>query len=177
MSEPMNETDHEHDEDFAQLDGPSKSQLKREALALQALGERLLELPPARLQRMALSETLRVALEESRKAKGHSARRRQIRWLGKVLSGEDSARLQTMLAESDAGQRAEIQRFHALERWRDRLLAEGDAALPDLLERYPAADRQQLRALMRTAAKEAAAGKSPVAARKLFKYLRQLDGA
>lgn len=173
----MSENDFEDETEFDSNQSPSKSQLKREALALQALGERLLGLPESRLQRMNLSERLRSALEESRRVKGHSARRRQIRWLGKILAGEDSAQLEALLAQSDAKQQADNQRFHALERWRDRLVEEGDAALPDLLERYPAADRQRLRALIRSAAKEQVAGKPPAAARKLFKYLRQLDGA
>ncbi len=160
-----------------QPQAPSKSQLKREALALQALGARLLDLPPARLERMRISDRLRSALDESRKVKAHSARRRQLRWLGKVLSSEDSDQLANLVAQSDAKQQADNQRFHALERWRDRLLAEGDDALSELLERYPDADRQQLRALLRSAGKEQAAGKPPAAARKLFKYLRQLDGA
>lgn len=158
-------------------EAPSKSQLKREALALQALGERLLELPPARLERMSISDRLRSALDESRKVKGHSARRRQLRWLGKVLGGENSDQLAELVVQSDAKQQADNQRFHALERWRDRLLAEGDSALRDLLEHYPDADRQQLRTLIRNAEKEQAEGKPPASARKLFKYLRLLDGA
>jgi ribosome-associated protein len=160
-----------------QAEAPSKSQLKREALALQALGARLLELSPARLQRMDISDRLNTALDESRKAKGHSARRRQLRWLGRVLSSEDSVRLAELVAQSDASQQADNQRFRALERWRDRLLAQGDNAVQDLLGRYPEADRQLLRALIRRARKEQAEGKAPAAARKLFKYLRRLDGA
>jgi ribosome-associated protein len=160
-----------------QSEVPSKSQLKREALALQALGARLLDLPPARLQRMSISDRLRAALDESRKAKGHSARRRQLRWLGKILRGENSDHLAALMAQADAKQQSDNQRFHALERWRDRLLAEGDGALPELLERYPAADRQLLRSLIRSAGKEQGSGKPPASARKLFKYLRQLDGA
>jgi ribosome-associated protein len=173
----MKQSEHEGETGPDQTEAPSKSQLKREALALQALGERLLELPPARLERMRISERLRSALEESRKVKGHSARRRQLRWLGKVLSGENSDQLAELVAQSDARQQADNRRFHALERWRDRLLAEGDGALPDLLGRYPDADRQQLRALIRNAEKEQAEGKAPASARKLFKYLRLLDGA
>jgi len=75
----------------------------------------------------------------------------------------------------DARLQAEARRdFHRLEAWRDRLLAEGDAALPELLAEFPGADRQQLRQLIRNAHRERAAQKPPRAARLLFRYLREL---
>ena len=156
---------------------PSKSRRKRDALALQDLGERLVGLPPAILARLGLSERLTSAVEETRQIKAHSARKRQIRWLAKVIGSEDSEQVQRLLQDLDAKHDADSRRFHALERWRERLLEEGDAALPDLIERYPRADRQQLRALIRAARKERDQEKAPAAARKLFRYLRELDEA
>jgi ribosome-associated protein len=156
---------------------PSKSQLKREALALQDLGERLVGLSPARLARLGLSERLMSAVEETRKITSHSARKRQIRWLAKVIAGEDTEQIRQVFQVMDARHDADNQRFHTLERWRNRLLEEGDSALPALLERYPRADRQQLRMLIRTAEKEREQEKPAAAARRLFKYLRQLDEA
>ena len=48
----------------------------------------------------------------------------------------------------EAPKREAIAEFHAVERWRDRLLEEGDVALAELLTDYPDADRQQLRQLV-----------------------------
>ncbi|MEW8682024.1 MAG: DUF615 domain-containing protein, partial [Candidatus Thiodiazotropha endolucinida] len=55
------------------MDGPSKSEIKREMLALQQLGERLTTLPPTVLARMPLSAALQEALEESRRIKSLNA--------------------------------------------------------------------------------------------------------
>ena len=41
-------------------------------------------------------------------------------------------------------------KFHQVERWRDKLIAEGDAALKDLLEKFPDAESQHLRQLAET---------------------------
>ncbi|SOO30196.1 conserved hypothetical protein [Xanthomonas phaseoli pv. phaseoli] len=65
--------------------------------------------------------------------------------------------------------------IHRVERWRERLLAEGDVALSELLEAYPAADRQQLRQLVRNAIHERAKNKPPRAYRELFQVLRELS--
>jgi ribosome-associated protein len=54
------------------------------------------------------------------------------------------------------------------------LIAEGDAALTDLLREHPDGDRQQLRALIRKAQDERARHAPPAAARVLFRDLRAL---
>ena len=65
-------------------------------------------------------------------------------------------------------------RFRELERWRDRLLAEGDAAISAFMEVHPHADRARLRMLARNAQTQLARGDAPKSARALFRYLRDL---
>ena len=63
---------------------PSKSALKREYLALQALGEQLIDLSAEQLASLSLDERL---LEEVQKAQGiqsHGALRRQKQLIGKL---------------------------------------------------------------------------------------------
>ena len=84
-------------------------------------------------------------------------------------------RFQAMLDQVDSSTREYNERFHALERWRDRLIAEGDSALEGFVELYPDADVQHLRGLVRHAQHEVARNKPPAAARKVFKYIRELD--
>ena len=57
---------------------------------------------------------------------------------------------------------------------RDEVLGAGDAGVAKVLEHYPAADRQHLRQLLRQHQKEQRENKPPSAARKLFRYLREL---
>jgi ribosome-associated protein len=161
--------------DNIEPEGVSKSQLKREMLELQLVGERLIKMSTAQLADFPLTPDLLDALEESHRIKGHGAMRRHVRRVGKLLRHADSDAIRQLLERLDNSALLEKQRFHQLERWRDRLLEEGDGALTELLELYPEADRQQLRQLIRAAQKEQQQTAPPAAARKLFRYLRELS--
>ena len=158
-----------------ETEGPSKSQIKRELLELQKLGERLLEMTPSQRAPFPLSSEMQAALAEGDRIKSHNARRRHVRRLGKLLRDENLDAIHALFERIDQRHLDEKRRFHELERWRERLIEEGDAALEELLTQAPDLDRQMLRQLQRTAQKEAQQGKPPTAARKLFRYLRELD--
>ena len=152
----------------------SKSQIKRELAALQQLGARLVELNAEQWRQLDLNESLLAALEESRRIKGHSAMRRHIRRLGKLLKDENADRVKMLFAQLGEKHLQETHRFHRLERWRERLINECDQAFEDLLQQCPDADRQHLRQLIRTCRKESEQERPPAAQRKLFRYLREL---
>jgi ribosome-associated protein len=156
--------------------GPSKSQIKRELLALQKLGERLTRMSTTQLARMPLSETLRMALDEAHRIKSHNALRRHYRRLGKLLRDEEFAAIQQVVDEIDGIHQAGVDRFHALERWRERLIDGGSDDFGAFLEAYPNADRQRLRQLIQAVQRERAKEQPPAAYRKLFKYLREVSG-
>jgi ribosome-associated protein len=162
-------------DDFAVEEEISKSELKREMLALQQLGERLVKLAPGRWTEFAFSPVMLAALEESRRIKSHNAMRRHVRRLGKLLRDEDTELVKALFQRMDNAHLQDTQRFHRLEQWRDRLLQQGDSALQALLEACPDADRQHLRQLIRTARREEERERPPTARRKLFKYLKTLD--
>jgi ribosome-associated protein len=165
----------EEEELWEQPEQPSKSEIKRELAGLQRLAERLLSVGPTQWQRMGFGPKMMEALEESARVKGNNAMRRHIRRLGKLLRDEDSERVSALFADIDNLQRAENDRFHRLEQWRERLLQGGDAAINDLLAQCPEADRQQLRQLVRAGVRERQSERPPAAQRKLFKYLRELS--
>lgn len=154
---------------------PSRSQLKREAEALQDLGLALVELPQAKLDRVELPEKLREAIDLARRITAHGGRRRQLQYIGKLMRTLDAEPIRAQLEAMQQADRRAAQRFHLLEALRDRLIAEGDDALGELLERYPQADRQHLRQLVRQAQQERDKHKPPASARSLFRYLRELD--
>ena len=166
---------HEEHIDRREEDGcVSKSQIKRELAALQQLGARLLKLNAEQWRQLQLNEPLLDALEESKKIRGHSAMRRHMRRLGKLLRDENTDRIEMLYEQLDAKSLSESFRFHRLERWRERLISEGDQALEDLLQQCASADRQHLRQLIRTCRKEREQQKPPTAQRKMFRYLRGL---
>lgn len=162
-------------DDDAPLGEKSKTQVKRELHALQDLGERLAGLPAEQLDRLPLTDPLRKALAEAPKHKTHIARKRHVQYLGKLMRDQDLEAILVLVDQMDTSTRQYNERFHALERWRDRLIAEGDQALEVFVALYPETDRQHLRGLVRHAQHEAAHNKPPAAARKVFKYIRTLD--
>ena len=153
----------------------SKSQIKREMLALQELGLRLSELKPEMLDKMPLSDELRRALAETSKHTAHIAHKRHSQFLGKLLRNHDIDAIMHPVNLIDSQTREYNNRFHSLERWRDRLISEGDTALQSFIEDYPTTDIQHLRSLIRHAQHELAHNKTPTASRKIFKYIRDLD--
>jgi len=152
----------------------SKSQRKREMHALQALGQQLVELPKDQFAKITLEEGLYDAIMEARRIRQHGARKRQLQYIGKLMRGLDAEPIQEQLDTLLGQSKRAAQTLHHLEHWRDRLLAEGDAALTDLLNEHPRADRQYLRQLQRNAQKEMHGNKPPRSARALFQYLREL---
>ncbi|MGH8283993.1 MAG: ribosome biogenesis factor YjgA, partial [Gammaproteobacteria bacterium] len=154
--------------------GPSRSQLKREVEALQKLGEELVKLPESQLVALSLPDTLRDAVHMARRINSHGALKRQRQYIGRLMREIDPAPIRTKLDALRSADKAAKSRFKQTERWRDRLIAEGDTALAEFLNQYPQAERQQLRQLMRAAAQEAASGQSPRQARELFRYIQNL---
>ncbi|MBM7061563.1 ribosome-associated protein [Pseudomonas sp. UL073] len=153
----------------------SKTQVKRELHALQELGERLTTLKPDLIAKLPLTEALQRALAEAPKHTAHAARKRHIQFIGKLMREQDIEAILALVDQLDSSTREYNERFHALERWRDRLVAGGDEALEQFVVDYPETDRQHLRGLIRHAQHEAARNKPPSAARKIFKYIRELD--
>jgi len=169
----------ENEEDYSDFDEDelvSKSQKKRDMHALQALAEQALRLSDEKLAETGLDGKTLAAFKDIRKMKASGARKRQLKYITKLISHEDSSILENLLQQADEKKQHENHLFHQLENLRERLIEEGDHCLPEVLDLYPAADRQHLRTLIRQAQKEKAAEKPPAASRKLFKYLRTLSG-
>jgi len=168
--------EYEIDDDFADEveQGPSKSQRKRELQKLLQLTEKALSLSDEKLAKTGINEKALETLREARKMRASGARNRQLKYISKLIRNEDVSVIEQYLEEAEQSHIKEKHFFHQLEKWRDRLVDEGDHALAEFLEEYPAADRQQLRTLMRAAQKEKKQEKPPAASRKIFKYLREL---
>lgn len=151
----------------------SKSQRKREALASQSLADEMVRLSPAELDTVPLSGELRDAVVAARFLT-RSAYQRQIRYLGRLLREVDATPIRKAVDTLKAASHEDKARLRRLERWRERLLEEGDAAVKELVEIHPSADRQQLRQLVRNARREREEGRPPRTYRQLFRFLKGL---
>ncbi len=154
----------------------SKTQLKAEADAQQALGVRLCELPKDKLLKLNLPEGLLIAIQENKKITANGAMRRHRQYLGRLMREIDTAPIIEQFARWDGKHTAENAYFHGLERWRDRLINDANT-LSEFMALHPNTDSQQLRTLIRNAQKELAANKPPKSSRELFKLLREITAS
>ena len=161
-----------HDDDSPEK--PSKSQIKREMTALQALGTELVELGRDQLARIDLPDDLREAVRDAQRFTQHGARRRQLQYIGRLMRDVDPAPIRAALDAIRGVSAAATARLHALERLRTRLMEDEDA-LGEIARAYPDADLQHLRQLRRNALKEQEQTKPPRAYRELFRVLRELE--
>jgi ribosome-associated protein len=154
----------------------SKSARKREAASLQELGVKLSALPDQEIKALDLPDTLFVALRDLRRLPSHGAQVRQRQYIGKLMRNIDPEPVLKKLEERKRRHDLEIRFFQQIERWRDRLLCEPATAVDELLQEYPHADRTVLTRLLEKAERERIEQRSPVGARELFAFLRQLLG-
>jgi ribosome-associated protein len=154
----------------------SKSQRKRDMDALQDLGKKLTEYPPARLAKVPMSDNLREALVEMHRLSANGARARQLQFIGKLMRSEDVAAIRAGLEVITGHSRADTARLRRLEKLREKLL-EDETTLTELGNLFPSADLQRLRQLRRNALKDQAENRPPRAYREIFQLLRDLDGA
>ena len=155
---------------------PSKSARKREIVALQELAEQMVALSDSELQRLGVDESLRLEIRQVRSIRPSGARNRQLKHCVKYLDSQDLSTVRAYLADQHSQRIAANRQLHQIERWRDRLIEEGDSALQLLFDNHEIPDRQHLRRLCRDAIRENESGRPAGAARKLFRYLRDLLG-
>ncbi|MEZ5573631.1 MAG: ribosome biogenesis factor YjgA [Halioglobus sp.] len=157
-------------------DAPSKSARKRHMLALQAIGESLLNLSEKQLAQIPIDdERLLATVREARLIHSKSARKRHLQFIGKLMRDIDPAPIEQALRQLDNVRQQHADAFHQLEQLRAAVLEAGPGGVELVMTRYPAADRQQLRQLVLQHQREAEKNKPPAASRKLFRYLKELQ--
>lgn len=153
---------------------PNKTQLKKDIGALFALGEELSELPAAQLAALGLPEALHKAIADIAGMPHKGARKRQLKFIAGQMHKMDILPHIEKLAQLRNQSAHAVREHHIAERWRDKLLAEGDDVLAELLNEHPRGDKQQLRQLIRNAQKEKETGKPPKSYRLLYRNLKEL---
>lgn len=178
--------DQENSQRFSD-DGPAREprgEKKRRALQLEILGESLVHLNAPQLARVAMPDDLAQAVHEARRilAKkstegGGEGFRRQVQRIGAIMRTLDAEPIAIALGHLRLEGTIASEAFQKGERWRTRLLDEGDAAIDALCSEHPAVDRTALRQLVRAAVKERTqqltSPQTPnTTQRKLFRMLR-----
>ncbi|WP_374288530.1 ribosome biogenesis factor YjgA [Desulfovibrio desulfuricans] len=173
---------------------PSRSEKKRQSIALQNMGEELTRLGPQEVKSLDLPADLKEALTLYSRIGDHEGRRRQMQFIGRVMREIDPAPIRAMLDARREVSAAATAALHKAEQWRDRLLAADEAELTDLVETLlatrpkaaqpadyaPAAagnkplEAGELRTMARAARKEAADNSTPQARRALFRAIHKM---
>ena len=167
----------QNEAEFEEIEYVSKSQLKRDSLALQALGKKLAALPAEHLARIPLDTQLLEAIELAKRIHNkRSALKRHYQYLGKLLRARDPEPIRAALEEIVHEGRESTRRHHRAEHWRDRIVDEGNPAVDALLCEAAGADRQKLRQLWRNYQKAPDDAKRVQQARLLYKEIYQALG-
>ncbi len=129
---------------------PSKSQRKKEAHALQELGERLTTFSAAQLQQLPLSDKLQTALLEfNRLPSSYGARKRQLQFIGKLMRSCDREAIIAAIARMSPAKKLPGKKSAASDEWCDKIATGGDDEINEILQLHPQLDRQRLRHLYR----------------------------
>jgi ribosome-associated protein len=154
-------------------EGRGRSVKKRAARAVEELARQLVELPESELLKLRLTKTLLDEVEFARETRGHSSRKRQLKYLAGLLrrDQEQYEAISAALAGRSLDQRRATLAFHELEELRDRLCvaATFDAALSDVCARYPLIDTARLTRLAGAVHEHG----DKKAAREIFRSLRK----
>ena len=166
-------------------DEQSRTDLKRESTELQKLGADLLELRADLLARLDLSDKFKDAIADAKRITNFEGKRRQMQFIGKLMRKLEPEVLEAVkktLSEEATGSAADNLMLHQAEIWRDRLIADDDAAA-QWISQNPGCDSQELRALIRQARKDAKPAKPGAlprhgrAYREIFQMVREQLGA
>jgi ribosome-associated protein len=165
------EDSNQDEEDFTQ---PSKTRMKKDALALQELAVHLTTLNPEQLAKVPIPQVLAQALEAAKTIKKREALRRHYQFLGKVMRSIDHQAIAEAVDEIKIQQDRMARLFHVMEAWRDELIAGEGEVMERFIEEFPATDRQQFRSLVRSAKGALNTQHASTHARKLFRFIRDV---
>jgi ribosome-associated protein len=152
---------------------PTKGELKRQAMAIQDLADRLIAAPDSLVDGLNLPEKLADSIALARRITSRAALLRQRQFVGKLMRGIDCAPIRAALETEEQLARTDAARFRRAERWRDRLVADDGAAIDEFAAEFPAAVGAELSRLVAAAKAERREAKLAGAGRKLFRFVQE----
>lgn len=141
-------------------------------LALQKLGEDLVDLSDKQLIELNLPEQLYDAIIEARQINKFGAKQRQLQYIGKIMRRVD---ITSILEKLNAWKQVtlnQIAHLHQTERWREQLLT-NPSAVTEFAVKFPTADIKYIRLLIRDTLKERETGGPVRSYRLLFQILQK----
>ena len=128
----------------------SKTQRKKDALALQALGDKLTYFSPSQLSKLPLTEAVIAAIGEyNLLPKKHGARKRQLQLIGRLMRSCDYEIVSLAMEQLPRNDAQEPQDLRNSGDLSEKILTEGNAEINTAIKEHGNLDRQKLRRLYR----------------------------
>ena len=153
----------------------SKSQKKRDMLALQDIGEELVALSSEAINKLDLPDNLRTAVVDAKKIpkSKYGGMKRQMQYIGRLMRQIDPLPIIEQLNSLKAPNKKETALHHLAERWRERVLTD-ETALNAFANEFPDADRALLSKHTQGAKDDKAKNKPPKNYRLLYAQIHTL---
>lgn len=153
----------------------SRAENKLEMVRLKDLAGKISLLSKAEVAKLDLSEEILAAIVTARKIVIRTdAYSRHQAYMVKLIRSHGEEKIQAGFDKITNKHNQATVELTKLEGVRDNLIEQGDSAINEIMDKYPDADRQKLRQLVRQANKEKKAEKPMKAGKEIFKYLREL---
>tara|TARA_B100000686_G_C16712909_1_gene930258 strand:- start:264 stop:809 length:546 start_codon:yes stop_codon:yes gene_type:complete len=149
---------------------PSKSAEKREAIALQALGEQLVNLSNKELNSIHLDKRLLQAVVDAKSIRARGALKRQKQLIGKLMRKIDPIPIRAAIDRFNKnGQREKII-FKKTEYWRNRILL-GDTTVLEEFFAYVGHDNERLTVMVNSSRNMTNTAEKTKAKRSIFREI------
>jgi len=162
------------EDDFESLEGrASKTEQKKAVQRMAALGEQLAQLSIKQIKNLPVEERLIDTLLDVQTITSHEARRRQFQRVGKLLRNEDETMILSYLTPQQGAKKTA-----QLQRWVDRMIAQGDPVIKEFMKAHNAAEhhaiRQHILRIHRDIKNQVTEEELAASKLKLFNYIQQV---
>lgn len=151
----------------------SKTQLKKQSKDITSFGQAITLLNQNQLEQLNLPSDINNAIEDYKKIKSLSAKKRQLLFIGRLLRSTDLHEAFIQYEAIKNHSRLANQQFHLVEQWRDKLIQSTDA-ITEFINQFPKTDVQQLRSLIKNSINEIEKNKPLKSSRSLFKIIQSI---
>ena len=153
----------------------SKSQKKRDMLALQDIGEELVGLSNETINKLDLPDSLRTAVVDAKRIpkSKYGGMKRQMQYIGRLMREIDPLPIIEQLNSLKAPNKKQTALHHLAERWRERLLTD-ETALNAFANEFSDADRALLDRHIQGAKDDKAKNRPPKNYRLLYSQIHDL---
>lgn len=151
----------------------SKTQLKKQSKDITSFGQAITLLNQNQLEQLNLPSDINNAIEDYKKIKSLSAKKRQLLFIGRLLRSTDLHEAFIQYEAIKNHSQLANQQFHLVEQWRDKLIQSPDA-ITEFINQFTKTDVQQLRSLIKNSINEIEKNKPLKSSRSLFKIIQSI---